>query len=113
MLISTACDRVVGAWDEDFFLYSEEVDYAARVRAAGLRVEYVPQARARHRRAGSGQSHALTALKAVNRVRYFEKHGKPANRMRAAVLLHELLRSASQPPRRAAGGFAAHPLGSR
>jgi GT2 family glycosyltransferase len=95
MLISGACDRVIGAWDERFFLYSEEVDYAARVRTAGLRVEYVPQARARHRRAGSGHSHALVALQAVNRIRYFEKHGKPTGAMRAAVLLHELLRSAS------------------
>lgn len=95
MLISTACDRVVGMWDERFFLYSEEVDYAARMRAAGLRVEYVPQARVRHRSAGSGHSDALAALKAVNRVRYFEKHGKPTSGMRAAVLLHELLRSAS------------------
>ena len=95
MLISAACDRVVGVWDERFFLYSEEVDYAARVRAAGFRVDYVPQARARHRRAGSGHSHALVALKAVNRIRYFEKHGKPASGMRAVVLLHELLRSAA------------------
>ena len=95
MLISAACDRVVGAWDERFFLYSEEVDYATRVRAAGFRVEYVPQARARHRGAGSGQSHALIALKAINRVRYFEKCGRATGTMRAAVLLHELLRSTS------------------
>jgi GT2 family glycosyltransferase len=101
MLISAACDRVVGAWDEGFFLYSEEVDYAARARAAGLRIEYVPQARAHHRKGGSGQSHALIALMAVNRVRYFEKHGKPAGLMRAAVFLHELLRSAA-PGHRAA-----------
>jgi GT2 family glycosyltransferase len=96
MLMSATCDRVVGAWDERFFLYSEELDYATRARAAGFRVEYVPQARARHRGAGSGQSHALVALKAVNRVRYFEKYGKATGAMRAAVLLHELLRSASR-----------------
>jgi GT2 family glycosyltransferase len=95
MLISATCDRVVGVWDERFFLYSEEGDYVARVRAAGLRVEYVPQARARHRSGGSGNSHALVALKAVNRLRYFEKYGRPTSGMRAAVLLHELLRSAS------------------
>lgn len=93
MLISEACDSVVGAWDERFFLYSEEVDYAARARAAGLRVEYVPRAQARHRKGGSGRSHALIALKAVSRVRYFEKHGKLAILMQAVVLLHELLRS--------------------
>ena len=102
MLISAACDRVVGAWDERFFLYMEEVDYAARVRAAGLRVEYVPQARTRHRGAGSGQSSALLALMAVNRVRYFEKDGRSsAGVLRVVVLLNQVLRMAD-PGRRAA-----------
>jgi len=101
LVISAACDRMVGAWDERFFLYSEETDYAARVRAVGFRVEYVPRARALHRGAGSGQSHALMALNAVNRVRYFEKHKKAVGAMRAAVLLHELFRAASPGHRRA------------
>ena len=101
MLISAACDRAVGAWDERFFLYMEEVDYAARVWAAGLRVEYVPQARARHRKAGSGQSSMLLALMAVNRVRYFEKYGRPSGVLRALVLLNQFLRSAD-PGHRAA-----------
>lgn len=93
MLISATCDRLIGAWDERFFLYSEEVDYATRTRAAGLRLEYVPQARARHRQGGSGRSDTLLALKAVNRVRYFEKHRRSAVLMRAIVALHSLLRS--------------------
>jgi GT2 family glycosyltransferase len=101
LVISAACDRLVGAWDERFFLYSEETDYAVRVRAAGFRVEYVPRAQALHRGAGSGQSQALMALTAVNRVRYFEKHKKAVGAMRAAVLLHELLRVASPGHRRA------------
>lgn len=101
MLISAPCDRAVGPWDEQFFLYSEEVDYAARVRAAGFRVEYVPGARARHRGSGSGQSPLLAALMAVNRVRYIEKHGRHARAYRAAVIMHELLRSAD-PSHRAA-----------
>lgn len=101
MLISAACDRAVGAWDERFFLYMEEVDYAARVRAAGLRVEYVPQARARHRKAGSGQSPMLLALMAINRIRYFEKYGRPNKVMRALVLLNQFLRLAN-PSHRAA-----------
>jgi GT2 family glycosyltransferase len=95
MLISVSCDSAVGAWDEDFFLYSEEVDYAARARAAGFCVEYLPQAQARHRKGGSGRPHVLTALKAISRVRYFEKHGKPAGLMQAVVILHSLLRSLS------------------
>jgi GT2 family glycosyltransferase len=94
MLVSAACDQAVGPWDESFFLYSEEVDYARRIRAAGFRMDYVPAAQARHRGAGSGQSAELYALLAVNRIRYAEKHGRHPVAYRAAVILHELLRSA-------------------
>jgi GT2 family glycosyltransferase len=101
MLISAAANHAVGAWDERFFLYMEEVDYAARIRAAGLHVQYVPQARARHRGAGSGRSPTLCALMAVSRVRYFEKYGRSARMLRAITFLHELLRS-DDPDHRAA-----------
>jgi GT2 family glycosyltransferase len=92
-LISAACDRSVGDWDERFFLYSEETDYAARARAQGFQVEYLPAARAHHSGGGSGQSSTLTALLAVNRIRYMEKHGGQARAFRAAVILGELARS--------------------
>ena len=36
LMMSAECDRAVGSWDERFFLYSEEVDYAARVRSGRL-----------------------------------------------------------------------------
>jgi GT2 family glycosyltransferase len=94
LLISASCDRAVGRWDERFFLYSEETDYGARARAAGFRVEYRPGARARHSGGGSGQSSALLALNAVNRIRYMEKRRRLPRAYRAAVILHELLRSA-------------------
>jgi N-acetylglucosaminyl-diphospho-decaprenol L-rhamnosyltransferase len=93
MLISRACDRRVGAWDESFFLYMEEVDYAARVRDAGLQVHYAPQARVRHLGGGSSQSPKLVVLQAVSRVRYFEKRGRKAKLLRAAVCLNQLIRS--------------------
>lgn len=93
MLVSASCDRAVGGWDEQFFLYSEEVDYCARARAAGFRIEYLPAARVRHRGGGSGQSGALVALMAVNRLRYMEKQSRRPGSYRAAVVLHELLRS--------------------
>lgn len=92
-LISAACDRKVGDWDERFFLYSEETDYAARARAQGFHVEYLPAARAHHSGGGSGQSSALAALLAVNRIRYMEKRKGRARAFRAAVLLGELARS--------------------
>jgi GT2 family glycosyltransferase len=93
MLISAECDRAVGPWDERFFLYSEEVDFCARARAAGFRIEYIPAARAHHRGGGSGQSSALVALMAVNRIRYAEKRSGRTGVYRALVVMHELLRS--------------------
>jgi GT2 family glycosyltransferase len=101
MLISTACEQVVGPWDERFFLYSEEVDYCARARAAGFRVIYEPAAMAWHRGAGSGRSDTLVALMAVNRIRYMDKHARRPGIYRAAVVLHELLRAVN-PGHRAA-----------
>jgi N-acetylglucosaminyl-diphospho-decaprenol L-rhamnosyltransferase len=101
MLVSSVCDRAVGAWDENFFLYMEEVDYAARVRDAGFQVMYVPQARALHLGGGSSQTPKLLALMAVSRVRYFEKRGRRARMFRAVVFFNQLLRSV-KPARRAA-----------
>ena len=104
MLISAACNDAVGDWDDmRFFLYSEETDFAARARLAGYRVRYVPAAIMRHEGGGSGQSPALAALMAVNRVRYYEKyHRRPSTSFfRAAVALHYLLRYADPEDRAA------------
>jgi GT2 family glycosyltransferase len=93
LLISAACDRAVGPWDERFFLYSEDTDYAARARAAGFRIEYLPTARVRHRGGGSGQSSALTALMAISRIRYVEKDRAYPWPYRLSVIMCEALRS--------------------
>ena len=92
LLISAACDRAVGPWDEGFFLYSEDTDYAASARAAGFRIEFLPSARARHRGGGSGHSNKLTALMAVSRVRYMEKRGRHPRAYRLAVAMCSVLR---------------------
>lgn len=95
LLMTAECLRLVGDWDDErFFLYSEETDFFRRVRMAGLRTVFVPQAQVRHVGGGSGSSPALVALMAVNRVRYFEKYhsGAASLAFRAAVVLHELLR---------------------
>jgi N-acetylglucosaminyl-diphospho-decaprenol L-rhamnosyltransferase len=97
MLISAECAAAVGDWDsERFFLYAEETDFAARARAAGFRVRYVPDSQVRHEGGGSSQSAGLVALIGVNRIRYYEKyHRRPATSFfRAAVVLGYLLRSA-------------------
>jgi GT2 family glycosyltransferase len=101
LLISAACDDAVGPWDEGYFLYSEETDYATRAAAAGFRMEYVPAARASHRGGGSGQSPELVALMAVSRLRYVAQHRGRLWPYRAVQIITELLRS-GDPGHRAA-----------
>jgi GT2 family glycosyltransferase len=47
-LYRTADVRRVGAFDEDFFCYAEDVDLAFRLRLDGLRCRYVPDAVVEH-----------------------------------------------------------------
>lgn len=48
LLVRRAAFDAVGGFDEGFFLYKEEEDLCRRVRAAGWRVRYVPEAEVRH-----------------------------------------------------------------
>lgn len=77
LAIRTEVAERVGSWDERrFFMYSEETDYARRIRQAGGRIDFVPSAVVTHRGGGSGSSAALDALLEVNKLRYYRKwHG--------------------------------------
>jgi len=48
LLVRRTAAAQVGYLDSDFFVYSDEVDFARRLRDAGWRSLYVPQARAVH-----------------------------------------------------------------
>jgi GT2 family glycosyltransferase len=106
VVISAACDAAVGEWDERYFLYSEETDYARRARARGFRIRFVPGAEVVHVGGGSGTSAALVALMAVNRIREFQiDHGRLETlAFRAAVALGHLVRS-RDPAHRLALGY--------
>lgn len=92
MLVDAHLAKELGAWDEHFFLYSEETDYFKRARLAGAQVWYEPSAAMVHTGGGSGSSPRLDSLLAVNRVRYARKHGSAARSIRASLALRELLR---------------------
>lgn len=47
-LYRTQALRTIGYFDEDFFLYVEDVDVGFRLRLAGFRSMYVPSAKVRH-----------------------------------------------------------------
>lgn len=77
LLVSAEAWRRCGPWDESFFLYSEETDFALRVRDSGLVTRYVPTAGAVHLEGGSGESPSLWSLLSLNRVRLFRRrHGR-------------------------------------
>lgn len=73
MLVSGECWQRCGPWDESFFLYSEETDFALRARDAGLVTRFSPAATAVHLGGDSKVSPPLWALLTVNRVRLYRR----------------------------------------
>jgi GT2 family glycosyltransferase len=103
LLVRVDVARAVGPWDEDFFLYSEEVDYCRRIREAGWKVRFTPHAMVVHREGGSGSSPLLDALQIVNRVRYVRKwHKWPYSSIFWAITAVGTLLRLHQPGRAAA-----------
>jgi GT2 family glycosyltransferase/glycosyltransferase involved in cell wall biosynthesis len=101
MLVSRACLDEVGPWDESFFLYSEETDFALRARDRGHALRYEPGARAVHLGGQSKSSPELWRLLTRNRVElYRRRHGRlPAAAFAASVALNEAVRSVAGHPR--------------
>ena len=94
MLIDRACWDVCGQWDESFFLYSEETEFALRARDHGFALVFAPRARARHLEGESATSPRLWALLTLNRVRlYRRRHSLPSAVVYWALIL---LREASR-----------------
>lgn len=76
MMLKPAVIEQTGMFDEDFFMYCEEIDWAWRIKKAGWEVQSVPTARVVHL---SGQSTSQVRAKSLlylweSRVRLFKKH---------------------------------------
>lgn len=76
MLVRREVWEQVGAFDERFFMYSEELDWCRRIVAAGWHIVYLPTATVIHYEgASSGQVVAARTIRFnVSKVRYFLKH---------------------------------------
>ncbi len=86
--------REAGLFDEDFFAYHEDVEWAARARVAGWTSRYTGASRIYHRgnAASGGSGHYggfRKYLSARNSVLYARKHGKLRHKlfMAAAIVL--------------------------
>lgn len=75
MALSRECLDACGAWDESFFLYSEETEYCLRARDRGFVTRLEPAAAATHLGGDSQVSPRLWTLLTLNRVRLY---GQPA-----------------------------------
>lgn len=66
----------IGGFDEDFFMYVEEVEYCYRARKAGWQVAFVPVASLTHFGGGSSTSGRNAAILGEYRslIRLYEKH---------------------------------------
>lgn len=72
--------RIAG-FDEDYFMYWEDVDLCARLRRGGGRIVWLPWVRVEHAAgssSGGGRSPLRKYLMARNAVRYLKSHGGPA-----------------------------------
>lgn len=88
MFLAPRTLEAVGPWEEDFFLYSEETDYALRARDAGLGLRYVAGAEVVHPGGDMQVSPWLWSLVALNRTRlYRSRHGAVLGAMFWLVVL--------------------------
>jgi N-acetylglucosaminyl-diphospho-decaprenol L-rhamnosyltransferase len=100
LVVAARARRVVGDWDESFFLYMEEVDYLRRVRECGFSVAYVPQAQAVHIGGEYNENPRLSALLCANRIRYHRRHHGPLSTaaFRLSIIVGEGMRAVRGPP---------------
>lgn len=99
MLVRLSAAEQVGYLDPDFFVYSDETDFCARLRGAGWSILHVPHARAiHHDQLASDSSGADRRLVEFSRNRdlYLRKHlgAAQAVAMRPLLAFPHLLRAA-------------------
>jgi GT2 family glycosyltransferase len=81
LLVRRAVYEQIGGFDEGFFMYSEELDYCRRARAAGWRVAHLPAAQVYHFEGKSSEQAVPERHIRFQRskIRYFRKyHGRLA-----------------------------------
>jgi hypothetical protein len=87
----------VGGFDERYFLYAEDVDFCAALRALGRQIRFFPGAEVVHLRGRSGRQRPEATERAYRRshLAFYEKHHP-----RLAPLLHAYLRVRGRHPDR-------------
>lgn len=76
LLVRRADAVAAGLLDERYFLYAEDVDFCAAIRALGRRIRFFPGAQVVHLRGRSGRQRPVETERAYRRsqVAFYEKH---------------------------------------
>jgi len=76
LLVRRSDAEAVGLLDERYFLYTEDVDFCAAIRARGRRVLFTPQAQVTHLRGRSRAAVAdrMNAAYRRSQIAFYEKH---------------------------------------
>ena len=77
MLARRSALEPIGGFDEGFFLYCEDMDLCARLRAAGHEIRYEPGVSVHHEGGRSAPRASLYAILARSRTRYARLHARP------------------------------------
>lgn len=90
MFVSREAILAVGGMDEDYFMYSEELDWCRRIKDTGFKIWWLPQARVVHHLGAS--SDQASTMRHINfnraKLRYFRKyHGTAASGLIRTVLI--------------------------
>jgi GT2 family glycosyltransferase len=111
LCVRAAAAAEVGLFDESFFMYSEELDWCRRFRAAGWRVAYVPAAEVMHLEGGSARLDlvARDRLFQSSKLRYAAKWHAPwvARALRAYLLVEYVFRGVEESLKLAIGSRVA------
>lgn len=63
----------VGLLDEDYFMYGEDIDWCYRIKHAGWKIMFNPEASILHRKKQSGRANVLKKTRSITEV-YFHKY---------------------------------------
>jgi GT2 family glycosyltransferase len=75
LLVHRSDWETVGGFDERFYMYTEDVDFCASIRARGRAVVFVPAAEVRHLRGRSaGRNPETERLRRLSHVAFYDKH---------------------------------------
>jgi GT2 family glycosyltransferase len=76
LVVRRADAMAAGLFDERYFLYAEDVDFCAALRALGRRILFTPDAEVVHLRGASGRSRRAETARAYRRsqVAFYDKH---------------------------------------